>query len=84
MQKVKSRLHLAKRPSDFVKVAEYHEADVSNGAGSRKVVRYRGKTIGFSDHGNQEYSRSYRLLLIKAFIAAGLAAMVLMWIPGVF
>ncbi len=60
------------RPSDFVDVAEQAGAEVDPGHGSRKVVRYRGRTIGFSDHGNREYPREYRYLLIRAFKAAGI------------
>jgi hypothetical protein len=63
--------HLVK-PSDFITTALDKGAAVSAGHGSRVVVRYNGRAIGFSDPGNKEYCKSYRLLLIRAFKAAGL------------
>lgn len=61
-----------KRPGDFINQATEAGAEVHTGHGSRVVVKYHGKTIGFSNHGNKEYSRNYRHILIKAFSAAGL------------
>ncbi len=72
------------RPSDFIAVADEKHAKVDPGHGSRVVVRYQGKTIGFSDHGNREYPRQYRYLLIKAFKAAGLLVLVAGLLIGVF
>ncbi len=74
---MKSTLRSLRKPDEFAEGARDHGAVVRNGHGSRVVVRYRSKTIGFSRHGNAEYCKSYRLLLIKAFIAAGLALIVL-------
>jgi hypothetical protein len=63
-----------KKPDEFAEFARLKGALVRNGHGSRLVVRYQGKTIGFSRHANEEYSKRYRLLLVKAFAAAGLVA----------
>ncbi len=75
---MKSKLHSLKRPDDFIEYARRHGAQVRTGRGSRVVVRYQGRTIGFSRRGNAEYSKKYRLLLVKAFIAAGLLALLIM------
>ncbi len=75
---MKSKLRSLRRPDDFIAYARRHGAQVRKGRGSRVVVRYQGKTIGFSRHGNAEYSKSYRLLVVKAFIAAGLLALLIM------
>lgn len=72
----KQRVSL-RRPADFTAIAMDKGADVSTGHGSRVVVRYHGRTIGFSDRGNKEYSRQYRHLLIRAFSAAGLLGLLL-------
>ena len=80
---MKSKLRSLRKPNEFIEHARQHGAQVRSGRGSRVVVRYQGKTIGFSRHGNQEYSRSYRLLLIKAFIAAGLTVLLVMLVVKV-
>ena len=69
---MKSKLRSLRKPDEFADYARARGAQVKSGHGSRVVVRYQGKTIGFSRHDNQEYSKAYRLLLVKAFIAAGL------------
>jgi len=70
--KLKSRTIYLRRPNDFVKQAIHHGA-VHDHRPGRHVVRIRGRSICFSDHGNKEYTPQYRRLLLKAFIAAGLA-----------
>ncbi len=62
------------RPSDYVEVAKEKTDDIDHSNG-HWVVRHNGRAVGFSDHGNREYSREYRHLLIRAFRAAGLLAL---------
>ena len=63
------------RPADFTRAALDAGARVRPGHGSRVVASYNGKTIGYSNHGNKPYSREYRRLLLRAFTAAGILAL---------
>lgn len=65
------------RPDDFVNIAKQAGALVRNGHGSRVVIRYQNKTIGFSRRGNDEYPRQYRIILKHAFKAMGLLALLI-------
>jgi hypothetical protein len=63
---------------DFTRQAVNKGASARPGHGSRVVVTYNGKTIGYSNHGNKPYSREYRRLLLKAFAAAGLLSFLIL------
>ncbi len=75
---MKSKLNSLRKPDEFIEHAKAHGAEMQDAGDSRVVVRYQGKTIDFSRRDNQEYSRSYRLILIKAFLAAGLITLLVM------
>lgn len=73
---LRQKIHELARPSDFVELARQRTDDIDRSNG-RIVVRYHGRAVGFSDHGNKEYSRAYRHLLMRAFRAAGLLAILI-------